>query len=103
MKEFPRHLNVKYKERFPELNFNRMKCYLRKNLYEHIISREEKDYFSLDDFSSQFHTPVEMVQKMVSDVIPELEKMGWTCKLSFGGTGLFIYSGEKPANCWEEN
>ena len=102
MREFPKHLNAKYKDKFSELNYNRMKCYIRKNLYEHLINNEEKDYFSLDDVGGRYRLKMEIVQKIVKDLIPELEQLGWTCKLSFGETGLFIYSGDKPVNCWEE-
>jgi hypothetical protein len=103
MKEFPKNLSVKYKQRFPEIYYMRMKCYLRKELYEHIISREEKDYFSLDEFNSRFRVSMEITQKIIREVIPELETLGWTCKLSFGDTGLFIYSDKKPENCWEQD
>jgi hypothetical protein len=101
MKEFPKHLNAKYRERFPELYYNRIKCYARKTIYEHIISHEAKDYYSLDEFNTSFHTGMEMTQKIIRELIPELEKLGWTCKLSFGDTGLFIYTGDKPENLWE--
>ena len=101
MKEFPKHLDVKYKEKFAEINYKRIKCYLRKSLYEHIINHEEKDYFSLDSFSSKFEISLDITQKLVDDMIQELEKLGWKCKLSFGNTGLFIYSDKKPANCWD--
>ena len=101
MKEFPKSLNAKYKEKFREIHYNRIKCYLRKSLYEHIISHEEKDYFSLDEFNSKFNIPIELTQKILESIIPEIEKLGWKCTLSFGNTGLFIYSEEKPSNCWE--
>jgi hypothetical protein len=101
MKEFPKSLNVKYKDRFPEIHLNRMKCYLRKSLYEHIISHEEKDYFSLDEFNSKFNCKMEITQNILSQLIPELQKLGWNCTLSFGNTGLFIYNENKPPTCWE--
>ena len=49
MKEFPCVCNPKNKNNFQHLNHDRLKCYLRKDLYEHIISHEENDYFSLDE------------------------------------------------------
>lgn len=101
MKEFPKHLNVKYREKFAELHYNRIKCYVRKTIYEHVISSEFKDYYSLDEFCSSFHGKIDMIQKIVKELIPELEALGWTCKLSFGDTGLFIYTGDKPENLWE--
>jgi hypothetical protein len=101
MKQFPKHLNSKYKDRFPELHYNRIKCYVRKTIYEHIISHDSKEYYSLDEFNASFHSGMEMTQKIVRELIPELEQLGWTCKLSFGDTGLFIYTGDKPENLWE--
>lgn len=101
MKEFPKHLNAKYREKFPELHYNRTKCYMRKSIYEHVISHESKDYYSLDEFNQSFHISMEMTQKIVKELIIELEHLGWTCKLSFGDTGLFIYTGDKPENLWE--
>lgn len=105
MKEFPRHLRVQNKGKFPQLYFNRLKCYLRKAIYEHVICKTEEEYFSLDKFKEdQEVKDLDLVKKAVSDVIPELEEqLGWKCKLSYGGTGLFIFSTEKPPkNCWED-
>ena len=45
-----------------------------------------------------------LTKQLVKEVIPELEKNGWKCKTSFGGTGLFIYSSENPPpNCFEDS
>jgi hypothetical protein len=103
MKNFPSKLKVENKVSFEQLNYDRNKCYLRRDIYEHVISHEEKDYFSLDDFNRKINDIV-TVRKMVEELIPELEVLGWKCKLAFGGTGLFIYSTDTPpANCWAED
>jgi hypothetical protein len=102
MKEFPSVCNPKNKNNFQLLNHDRLKCYLRRDLYEHIISHEENDYFSLDEFNRRVNN-MELTKKLVNELIPELEGHGWKCKTSFGGTGLFIYSSDKPPSiCWEE-
>lgn len=101
MREFPSKLNVKNKETFTALHTERVKCYLRRDIFEHIISNEESDYFSLDKFNEKYDD-LELVKRLVRELIPELELLGWTCQCSFGDTGLFIYSDEKPKNCWEE-
>jgi hypothetical protein len=98
MKIFPKQLNVNNKEAFNILFYQRMKCYLRRDIYEHIISHEETDYFSLDNFNNRVNN-IELVKKMTSEIILELEDIGWKCKTSYGGTALFIYSGDKPVNC----
>ena len=104
MREFPSKLKPENKEIFPQLFYNRIKCYLRRDLYEHIISHKENDYFSLDEFNLNHHVKnIDLVKQMIDELIPDLKKLGWKCKTSFGGTGLFIYSTEKPPpSCWEE-
>jgi hypothetical protein len=103
MKEFPDSLKPKNIANFSKLNHDRLKCYLRRDLYEHIISHEEKDYFSLDEFNKRVNN-MNLTKQLVKEVIPELEKNGWKCKTSFGGTGLFIYSSENPPpNCFEDS
>ena len=103
MKSFPTILNVNNKDKFSELNYNRILCYLRRELYEHIIREEETNYFELDKFQKKYSLELKNREKMGETVMSELCKIGWKCKLSFGGTGLFIYSSENPpTNCWED-
>lgn len=103
MKEFTDVLKPKNNANFAKLNHERLKCYLRRDLYEHIISHEEKDYFSLDEFNKRVND-MNLTKQLIKEVIPELEQLGWKCKTSFGGTGLFIYSTEAPPpNCFEES
>ena len=101
MKSFPENINAKNKDKFPALLYERAKCYLRRNLYEHILKEEEKSYFCLDKFSKEWINDIEKTKDLVKEIIPELEKLGWKCKLSYNDTGLFIYSTqEPPTNCW---
>lgn len=106
MKEFPSILNIKFKHRFPELHYNRVLCYLRKAIYEHVIREDENSYFDLEKFCLQYFKREEtesMIEKLAKTVISELENLGWKCKLSFGETGLFIYSTDKPPpSCWDD-
>ena len=107
MKEFPNILNVKHKESFPELHYNRVLCYLRKAVYEHVIIHDENSYFDLEKFGSlhfkEQKNREELVTRLSSVIQKELEKLGWKCKCSFGGTALFIYSSEKtPVSCWDD-
>jgi len=104
MKEFPKTLGTNNIENFNEYNYNRLKCYLRRDLYEHIISHNQDEYFSLDKFNEERVNNLETTKKMLNELVPELEELGWKCKTSYGGTGLFIYNTEKPpSNCWEED
>lgn len=103
MREFPSKLKPENKDSFKKVYYDRMKCYLRRDLYEHILSHNENDYFSLDKFNERVDD-LELVKKMISELVRELEDLGWKCKTSFGGTGLFIYSTENPPpSCWEES
>lgn len=106
MKDLPTILNVKNKECFPEIYYNRILCYLRKAIYEHVISKEENNCFDLEQFGRLYFsekTRVDLTKKLSVTIQSELEALGWKCKLSFGGTALFIYSTDKPPpSCWDD-
>lgn len=107
MKEFPNILNVKNKVQFPDIFYNRVLCYFRKEIYEHIISHGENSYFDLEKFGREYckdqTNRVELVFQMSGTIMNELVNLGWKCKLSFGGTALFIYStDDPPPSCWDD-
>ena len=106
MKVFPDVLNVKHKDGFPSVYYNRVMCYLRKAIYEHMISHDENSYFDLEKFGRIYFTTdkrEELITKMGIGIKKELTEMGWKCKLSFGETALFIYSSENhPKSCWDD-
>ena len=107
MKEFPVILSVQNKDQFPSIHYNRVVCYLRKAIYEHVIGHDENSYFDLEKFSRLYFETnekrEELTKKLSDGIIPELEKLGWKCKTSFGGTALFIYSTEEPPpSCWDD-
>ncbi len=103
MKFFPKTLNVENKNNFLKLKYGRCNCYLRRAIYEHIISHEEKDYFSIEEFNESKVHDMKMSQKLIDEIVPELIELGWKCKKAYGNGGLFIYSTEKPPkNCYEE-
>ena len=103
MKVFPDKLNIINKDKFKNFNYNRNLCYLRQELYEHIIKENENNYFELDNFSKKYNINLEDISKMKVTIIKELEDLGWKCKMGFGETGLFIYSTkELPSSCYQE-
>jgi hypothetical protein len=107
MKEFPNILNVKNKDSFPEIHYNRVMCYLRKSIYEHVINHDENSYFDLDQVGrlhlSDQKNREELIASLCTAIRSELKKLGWKCKCSFGGTALFIFSSENPpSSCWDD-
>ena len=103
MKEFPEILNVNNKNKFEDIYSNRMISYLRQKIYEHIIKEDENNYFDLDNFRHTYAINIEYIEKMTPIIIHELNSLGWKCKISFGGTALFIYSSDNPpSSCWDD-
>lgn len=103
MKDFPTNIGVKNKENFSELYYKKAIYTLRNELYEHIISKEENSYFEIDKFQKKYYNVPDKISEMITEVIHELNLLGWNCKLSYGGTALFIYSTEKPPpSCWDD-
>jgi hypothetical protein len=104
MKEFPSILNISNKDNFKVISYNRNLCYLRTELYEHIIKEDENNYFDLEKFRNYRKIKdITDIDSMVKILIDELCILGWNCKISFGGTALFIYSSESPpVTCWDD-
>ena len=102
MLKFPDEINVNNKSFFEVYNSNRILTLLRSNIYDMILSRDtENEYFDIDEFC--FKTKYKQVDLLIllDKVIKELNEFGWKTQLSFGDTGLFIYSTEnKPSSCW---
>jgi len=104
MKEFTSRLNISNKDNFPSYHYERTLCYMRRDIFEHIIRESEDSYFELDKFYHEHKIKDNTtMENMTSKIIEELQELGWKCKTSFGGTGLFIYSTENPPpNCYDD-
>jgi len=101
MEKLPETLSPKNKQNFAEEYTEYITRKLREEIYLHVISSEEKQYFVLDNFFKKYKKSDNKL--IIEKLILELEANGWNCKTSFGGTGLFIYSTEKPpSNCYED-
>jgi hypothetical protein len=98
MNSFPKEINKDNKENFNELFKNMVLCLIREDIYNLIISRkDENEYVDLDKYYSKYGKNT----KIIDDIILELNQLGWKTKLSFGDTGLFVYSTENPpTSCW---
>lgn len=100
MKKFPESFRPENKETFNDLSKERFRCYLRRDIYEHILTHKEDEYFCIDEFNKRVNN-MSLTNSLVDEIIVELSELGWKCKKSYGDTGLFIYSSEKPpSNCW---
>ena len=102
MKSFPQEINVKNLHSFHRINNDRIINIIRNEIYETIIKRKsENEYIDLDKISKDHSYSMNMVSKIITDISEELHQLGWKTKLSFGDTGLFIYSTEDPpTSCW---
>jgi hypothetical protein len=101
MDKFPFEINATNKDSFKKIQHDKIIRHLRTKIYDHIISCNENNYFDLDKFNTTYTKNMDSLQEMIIIITKELEKLGWKCKLSFGDTGMFIYSSDKPPpSCW---
>ena len=76
--------------------------YFSRKLAKHIkhfllARRNETEFFDIDAWRIKVElTNFETLKIAVKRVVTGLETHGWKCALSYGDTGLFIYSTEKP-------
>lgn len=98
MKEFPDKLNPNNLNNFKDILYERNLCYLRKDIYEHLLRKtDNNDYYNIDKFNIEYVNDKCLIEDMIKTVIKELTNMGWTCLLVYGETGLFVYTEEnKP-------
>jgi hypothetical protein len=100
MDKFPDYLNVLHKDNFNTIKYNRLENIFREDVFIHLINRKnENDYIDLDKYLSNFDK--NEISKIFYKIRDEIHALGWKTKLSFGDTGLFIYSTENPpSSCW---
>ena len=103
MNSFPETMNVKNIETFESINNNRIISLFRQEIYETLITRaDENVYIDLDVFRRKYcNNKTCILNNIVTKITNELHELGWKTKLSFGDTGLFIYSTvDQPVSCW---
>lgn len=96
MNEFSPSLTPDNKDNFLGIRFETVLSYLRQEITENVLGGDENDFFDLSTFSRKYGLTDSELTDMRSAVTVELETLGWSVKTSFGGTGLFVYSSEKP-------
>lgn len=103
MKEFPVKLIPENKELFSKYLYNRVLGYLRKEITDLVLVGDENNYFDVESFGRKYVLNSDEISSMIERVSEELRKLGWKINLSFAGTGLFIYSSEKPPpSCFDD-
>ena len=101
MDKFPETIKAENKSSFSQAKKDYYTSLLRKEIYLHILNGNENDFFDINQFNKKYLNDEFMCEAIFSVVIPELQDMGWKYKVSFGGTGLFLYTTENaPAGAW---
>lgn len=102
MKEFPSFLVPANSGQFASLRRQRLLSYMRRELYELVLSENKEDFFNLDGFSDRFALQAEETLTLAKTLATELEQLGWTVNFSYADTALFVYTGERPLRCFEQ-
>lgn len=93
MKEFPKKIKASNLNCFKEYDTNRQKCYLRKEIYEWMISPSfYQDNERCFDLQLKGY-----VDEVIQSICEELNELGWKTRLAFNNNSLYIYKeGEDP-------
>ena len=101
MDKFSLNIKPENKDTFSELRYEKNINILRREIHDFIIEGKEDDFFDFVIFDKRINKDMKTTKKMCEQVITDLNELGWKTKLSYGDTGLFIYSSENPpTNAW---
>jgi len=98
MEKFPSSISdpLLFEEKLDEYNLQK----LRKKVYFHILHNNQNDFFDIELFNRIYVKNMQKTEDWVKLIIMELQPLGWKTFIGYGGTGLFFYDNEKPANAW---
>jgi len=100
MKYFPDTISPENESLFPEIFKKRLTCYLRRDIFEFLLSRNsEQEFFDLDFFFQKFANGKKLMEELGKKMCLELEQLNWKTKMYYGGTAIFIFKNEPPVNC----
>lgn len=105
MDKFPITLSKEFKEHFPQYLETHLTAKLRLQIYEFMLQSKEDEYFILNNFfyKENIKDNTELTTLITNNIIKELNRLGWTTKLAFGGTSIYIYSTvEHKSNYFED-
>src|SRR3990167_8199493 len=94
MKNFPQKFTPDNKEKFAEYNRKRLRAYMIRDVYETFIAGGEAYY--IDSFVIKRETTTEIAKEILRSLVPDLEKLGWTVKLLYNDSALYVYGNEVP-------
>ena len=99
MRKIPAELNANNKETFTELRNLDILEKICEDVCNFLIHRtDENEYIDLDKYYIRYG---KLCFPLVEKIITQLNELNWKTKLSFGDSGLFIYSTEDPPrSCW---
>lgn len=100
MNKIPLKLSCDNKLNFLEMKLIDIHNEISNDICKFLIHRDlENEYIDLDKYYPKYGKV--RVNSIIENIIKELNDLGWKTKLSFGDTGLFIYSTEDPpSTCW---
>lgn len=102
MKKFPVFLRPENVHKLKQYDYTRKLCYLRRHIYETILSSNfsipEKCSINIQVVQTthtmgDFFNPT---KEMVDQISSELRDNGFTVSLAYGGTVLFLHTGDEP-------
>jgi hypothetical protein len=76
------------------------KILLRKELEQMILKNKNGDYFDIEIFRKKNDISLETMTEMLSEILGELETLGWKWQLCYGNTGLYIFNENPPSTLW---
>jgi hypothetical protein len=94
MDNFGLELHVSNKLKLSDIKYRNLLAKLRKHIYNFMLDREESNFFDIDNFNRDYVKDINMTNEMVNKIVEELNKLGWSTYVGFGGTGLYIYSSD---------
>ena len=87
--------HVSNKDNFERLLAEENLSILRKEICRHMLKGNENDFYDITDFNRTYVGNMNRTNELVNTIIIELHNLGWHTFLGFGGTGLYIYSGDE--------
>lgn len=94
MKEFPKKFTPSNLKKFSEYNRIRLKAYLRRDVYESVLSGD--DAFHVDSFVSSRKISTDLAKELMRELSEELKHLGWNTALLYNDTALYTYGEETP-------